>query len=143
MPQDNSTSSSTLTEETLRRQNQYLAALQETALGLVSRLELNELLQDIVSRAGALVGTNNGYVFLLNPETDEMTMRVGVGVYENFVGTRATRGDWRAAQVTRTRFRDFGSGTSRRRQTFWHGGIGFVDALCGVGGGRVGQCAAV
>jgi len=99
MPQDNSTSSSTLTEETLRRQNQYLAALQETALGLVSRLELNELLQDIVSRAGALVGTNNGYVFLLNPETDEMTMRVGVGVYENFVGTRATRGVALAGRV--------------------------------------------
>ena len=33
-----------------RLQNDYLAALQETSLGLISRLDTNELLQDIISR---------------------------------------------------------------------------------------------
>ena len=76
-------------ESDLRRQNLYLTALQETALGLVGRLDLNDLLQTILARAGALVDTKNGYVFLLDPETNEMVLRVGVGEYENFVGTHA------------------------------------------------------
>jgi len=37
-------------EETLRRQHAYLAALQETTLGLVGRLELTGLLETIVDR---------------------------------------------------------------------------------------------
>lgn len=86
----------------LRRQNLYLTALQETALGLVGRLDLNDLLQTILERAGELVGTKNGYVFLLDPETNEMVMRVGVGEYENFVGTRARPGVALAGKVWET-----------------------------------------
>src|SRR5262249_30196337 len=44
----------------------YLAALQETRVGLLSRLQLNELLEDIVERAAALVGTEHGFVYLLD-----------------------------------------------------------------------------
>src|SRR5690606_8034947 len=35
-------------EVTLNRQNEYLAALHETTLGLISRLNLNELLEALV-----------------------------------------------------------------------------------------------
>lgn len=89
-------------EETLRAQNDYFAALNETALALVGRLNLNELLADILTRAGELVGTRNGYVFLLNPETGEMDMRVGVGAYQDFVGTRAQSGVALAGTVWQT-----------------------------------------
>ncbi len=89
-------------EEALRSQNEYFAALNETALGLIGRHNLNELLADILKRAGDLVGTQNGYVFLLDPETGEMVMRVGVGAYQEFVGNHAQRGVALAGKVWQT-----------------------------------------
>lgn len=86
-------------EAVLREQNAYLNALQETTLSLISRLDLETLLEDIVSRAGALVGTEHGYVFLFDPGTVEMELRVGVGAYEGFVGRRTRRGVGLAGQV--------------------------------------------
>jgi len=74
-------------EESLRQQNEYLGALQETTLGLISRLGLDQLLEGIVTRAGALVNTEHGSVALLEPAGDVMQIRVGVGVEQNFVGT--------------------------------------------------------
>lgn len=86
-------------EQATLKQNAYLQALNETSLGLMQRLEVNSLLQDIVARAGALVGTENGYVFLLEPDKDEMQLRVGVGAYHEFVGRRTQRGTGLAGQV--------------------------------------------
>lgn len=83
----------------VQKQNAYLQALNETSLGLMQRLDVNSLLQDIVARAGALVGTENGYVFLQDPDSDEMELRVGVGAYEGFVGRRTQRGVGLAGQV--------------------------------------------
>ncbi|MBI4670810.1 MAG: PAS domain S-box protein [Chloroflexi bacterium] len=87
------------TEHTLRSQNTYLDTLQRIAVGLIGRLDVEGLLQEILSRAGELVGTSNGYVFLLDPEKDEMVMRVGVGAYQDFVNTKATRGVALAGRV--------------------------------------------
>lgn len=88
--------------EQVQKQNAYLSSLQETSLGLLQRLDVNSLLQDIVARAGALVGTENGYVFLRVPEADEMELRVGVGAYEGFVGRRTQPGVGLAGQVWAT-----------------------------------------
>lgn len=84
-------------EQVLRDQNAYLTALHETTLGLMSRLELEDLLEQIIARAAALVGTEHGYVFLLSPHRNangeqEMIMRVGIGAYNGFKGTKANRG---------------------------------------------------
>lgn len=86
-------------EQATQRQNAYLQALNETSVGLMQRLDVNSLLQDIVARAGALVGTEHGYVFLNDPDSDEMELRVGVGAYEGFVGRRTRRGVGLAGQV--------------------------------------------
>ncbi len=86
----------------IERQNAYLNALQETSLGLMRRLDVNLLLHDIVARAGALVGTENGYVFLLDPDLNEMELRVGVGAYEGFLGRRTQTGVGLAGQVWET-----------------------------------------
>lgn len=37
-------------------QNEYLTALHETALALMNRLDLTDLLEVIVTRAGTLIG---------------------------------------------------------------------------------------
>ena len=94
-------------EQVLRDQNAYLTALHETTLGLMSRLELEDLLEQIITRAAALVGTEHGYVFLLSPQRDiedeqEMVMRVGIGAYNGFKGTKANRGVGLAGTVWQT-----------------------------------------
>ncbi|MEW5958343.1 MAG: GAF domain-containing protein, partial [Chloroflexota bacterium] len=80
-------------EAALRRQNEYLAALHETTLGLISRLDLNELLQALVNRAGQLLGTGHGFVFLLEPEAEEIEQKVGVGIFAQSIGFRLKPGE--------------------------------------------------
>lgn len=82
-------------EQLLREQNSYLTALHETTLGLMSRLDLEDLLEQIIARAAALVGTEHGYVFMQTPNAageQEMIMRIGVGAYNGFKGTKANYG---------------------------------------------------
>jgi PAS domain S-box-containing protein len=66
-------------EEGLRRQNAYLSALHETALGLINRLDVADLLHAIVTRACHLVGTSDGLVYLVNHDTDELESKVATG----------------------------------------------------------------
>lgn len=76
----------------LQENSAYLTALNETTLGLVGRLDANELLSTIVTRAGALVGTEHGYIYLKTPGGAEMVLRVGTGLYDDLVGARTRLG---------------------------------------------------
>jgi PAS domain S-box-containing protein len=73
-------------EDELRRQNEYLAGLHETALGLVSSLEVGDLLEAIVARAAALVRTPHGFVYLADELGEDMELKVGIGFYAEHVG---------------------------------------------------------
>ncbi len=79
-------------ERRLKRQNQYLATLHEIALTLMERLELEDLLQSIVSRSGELLGTEHGYVFLLHRDTNEMTLQIATGRFADQERTTAELG---------------------------------------------------
>jgi PAS domain S-box-containing protein len=68
-------------DEQLQRQNEYLQALHETTLGLISRLDVAGLLQAIVTRSGSLVGTEHCYVYLKNAAGTEMEMAFQSGIY--------------------------------------------------------------
>jgi len=84
----------------LRRQNDYLAALQETTLGLIGRLEVTNLLEDITRRANQLVGATGGFMFLLTPEGDALELKVGIGNMASLpLGTRFQRGQGLAGKV--------------------------------------------
>jgi len=95
-------------EETLRKQNEYLTALHETALALMNRLELADLLEALVTRAGALLGTMHGFIYLLESdrsggaEESEIVLRVGVGVYSKYLGYRLKRGEGVAGIIWQT-----------------------------------------
>jgi len=89
-------------QEQLKRQNQYLAALNATTIGLMSRLDINELLQDIVTRAGQLLGTSHGFIFLLDSGQDELQQKVGVGSFEDTIGTWIKRGEGVSGKVWET-----------------------------------------
>ena len=86
-------------DEAARLQSAYLAALQETTMGLMQRLEITELLEDILKRAGSLVNTQHGYLYLLESNESEMQMRVGTGVQTENVGNRIKPGDGLAGRV--------------------------------------------
>ncbi|MGE5139855.1 MAG: GAF domain-containing protein [Rudaea sp.] len=88
--------------QVLKQQNEYLAALHSTTLGLMSRHELSDLLQAVVARAGALVGTEHGYVFWREEDKPDYEMRVGIGTYASLVGTRTRPGVGLAGRVLAT-----------------------------------------
>lgn len=64
-----------------RRQSEYLTALHDTSLGLIARLDLTELLSDLTTRAAGLLGTEHGYVYLVDEAGECLERMVGVGVY--------------------------------------------------------------
>ncbi len=70
----------------------YLSALNETAVVLMDRLDPTDLLGTIVQRAGDLVGTSHGFVYLVDAERNDLEMRVGTGLYADYVGHRLARG---------------------------------------------------
>ncbi len=80
----------------------YLAALNETAVALMDRLDPTELLTTIVQRAADLVGTPHGFVYLVDGDTDELVMRVGTGLYADYVDYRVARGSGVAGTVWAT-----------------------------------------
>jgi signal transduction histidine kinase len=86
-------------EESLRRQNEYMEALHETALGLIRRLELNDLLQAIINRATSLTRIPNGFIYLYNAEQGELEMKVGTGIFADHTGLRLKPGDGLAGKV--------------------------------------------
>ena len=86
-------------EEAVKRQNEFLAALHETTLGLISRLDLNELLEALISRAGQLLGTPHGFVFLLDPGAEEIEQKVGTGTFARAIGFRLKRGEGVSGRV--------------------------------------------
>ena len=89
-------------EETLVRQNGYLAALHATTLGMMSRHNLDELLEAIVGRAAQLLGTEHGFVFLQTASGDEVEQKVGLGAFAALEGRRLRRGEGVSGQVWQT-----------------------------------------
>lgn len=89
-------------EQSLRRKNEHLTALHETSLGLIDRLDKEELLEVILYRAARLSGTENGFIYLLEPGETEMQMRVGMGFFKNQLGRRVKMGEGMGGRVWET-----------------------------------------
>jgi PAS domain S-box-containing protein len=83
----------------VRRQNEYLSALHETSLGLIDRLDKEELLENILQRAALLTGTEHGYIYLLEPGDTEMQMQVGMGFFKSQLGLRVKLGQGLGGKV--------------------------------------------
>jgi PAS domain S-box-containing protein len=90
-----------LTDETaaLRRQNECLAALHATSLGLIDHLDKEELLEAVLHRAARLTRTAHGYIYLLEPDAAVMQMRVGMGFFKHQLGLRVRRGEGMGGRV--------------------------------------------
>ncbi len=75
--------------EALAQQNEYFAALHETTLALIDRLDLDAMLAVTIARAGALMNTAHGYIYLLDDDRETLSVRIGTGVFGSIVGRRA------------------------------------------------------
>jgi class 3 adenylate cyclase/HAMP domain-containing protein len=91
-----------LAERKLRRQADYLAALNETTLGIISRLDLDELLQAVIARAGELLSAPHGFIYLADEDGGGIYRRVGVGVYADSIGYQLRPGQGVAGRVWET-----------------------------------------
>jgi PAS domain S-box-containing protein len=89
-------------EQNLLRKIEHLSALHETSLGLIDRLDKEELLEAILQRAARLSGTENGYIYLLEPSQEEMVMRVGMGFFRKQLGRRVKFGEGVGGKVWET-----------------------------------------
>jgi PAS domain S-box-containing protein len=90
------------TVHSLRRQNEHLTALHETSLSFIDRLDQEELLEAILFRAAKLSGTENGFIYLLEPGEKEMEMRVGMGFFKTQLGRRVMPGEGLGGKVWET-----------------------------------------
>ena len=86
-------------EQALRAQNEYLGALQITSLDIISHLNLEDLLQTLVTRAGQLLNTPHGYIYLLNPQNGELECKVGVGMFSDLIGFSLKAGEGLAGKI--------------------------------------------
>ncbi len=86
----------------LVHQNEYLAALHETTVGLISRFDVTELLQTLITRAGQLLNAPHGFIYLLEPGATELECKVGVGALAQSVGSRRKPGEGLAGKIWQT-----------------------------------------
>lgn len=73
------------------QQQAYLKALHETALALMNRLNINDLLETIVKRACEILKTPHGFIYLVQPEVDALVLKVGIGTYQSYLGVHRTK----------------------------------------------------
>ncbi|MEA2548031.1 MAG: hypothetical protein QOE42_629, partial [Chloroflexota bacterium] len=66
--------------------DQFVAALDETAMGLLDGLGAEELLDSILNRAARLLGVRTGYVYLGEPGEDHITVRAAIGIMADYLG---------------------------------------------------------
>ena len=79
----------------LRQQNSLRRSLHNTAVQLMNRRAVPEVLAQVVASAAALCNTEHGFVYLRDRSgsEDEIELKVGLGVFEAFVGYRKWVGE--------------------------------------------------
>jgi diguanylate cyclase (GGDEF)-like protein len=80
----------------------YLQALDETAVALLDRHDPAVLLDTILARATALLGTPHGYVCLAEPDGETLVVDHGSGIFAAMAGYRSSIHDGVDGQVFRT-----------------------------------------
>jgi len=82
--------------------DQFVAALDETAMALLDGSRTEELLDSILTRATRLLGVRTGYVYLIEPGDTHLTVRAAVGVMTEYVGYRLPVDEGIGGHVFRT-----------------------------------------
>ena len=87
-------------ERALELQKSYLTTLHDLALNLVSRLELDVVLEAIVKNAVELTRTDQGFAYIYDADTDELVVRATIGSKaEAYKGFRIKPGEGMGGRV--------------------------------------------
>jgi signal transduction histidine kinase/CheY-like chemotaxis protein len=89
-------------EDRLQRQNETMAALHETALGLISRLDLGDLLGTLIKRAARLVKAADGFLYIYNAEANRLEVKAGYGALTRLIGFQLAPGEGMCGRVWRS-----------------------------------------
>jgi diguanylate cyclase (GGDEF)-like protein len=118
--------------EELRRRNNELEALHETAVGLTDGLDSVRVLEAIVDRAGRLFSTEHGYLYLVEEDGRCLRSVCSTGIFAHTVGYRLPRGEGAAGLALATgepvvvdRYREW----EHRARDFDHLRIGALVAV--------------
>jgi PAS domain S-box-containing protein len=79
-------------QELLGKQNEFLAALHETSINILGRLDLSDVLESLIQSATSLLNSNHGNIFLFDQEKKVFECKVGVGLFSQYVGSRIKLG---------------------------------------------------
>jgi signal transduction histidine kinase/CheY-like chemotaxis protein len=75
-----------LSDFAMKQLDSYMFALHETALGILTELDLAKLLKNILQKASHLIGTDDGYIFIHAQKKDELCIKYGIGRFEKEIG---------------------------------------------------------
>jgi two-component system, sensor histidine kinase and response regulator len=102
----------------LRQHNEYLAALHETTLGLMNRLDPIKVLEGVLKRVSGMVGSEHSFICLTDESRDHLNVALASGECRRFLGHRVKRGEGIAGKVWET-------GVSQVVDDYknWQGGI--------------------
>ncbi|HEX6291482.1 MAG TPA: GAF domain-containing protein [Herpetosiphonaceae bacterium] len=89
--------------EDVRRRNVEMEAVYANAVTLSLDQDVWQILQQIVKRAHALIGSTSAGVSLLDPSTQELELIVGVNIPEELLHTRIKLGEGVLGRVAQTR----------------------------------------
>jgi signal transduction histidine kinase/ABC-type amino acid transport substrate-binding protein/ActR/RegA family two-component response regulator len=128
------------TEKRLAQHNAYLSALHETVLGLMRRLDQQELLEAIIQRATTATGTRHGYVYLKDGQSDDLVCRIGTGLFATAIGYRLKPSEGLAGKVLKSgRYilvEDYHNWEGRHPESRWDG-LGTVIGIPLTSGAQV------
>ena len=118
--------------DVIRRQNSYLESLHELVLGLISRLNIDQLLDAIVTQACALLDTPDGCFLQTEEETGTIVLTVGKGLYADVPGYHVESGYGVAGTILRDGeplvINDYQAWSGRHPDPLWNR----VSAMIGV-----------
>lgn len=86
----------------LSSQQHYLDSVHETTIGLIQHHGVDDLLEKILIKAGILAGTPDTFLYLYDPDSNELIIKLGQGVYTNLLGARLKPGEGLAGKVYNT-----------------------------------------
>ncbi|MDM8525103.1 response regulator [Desulfococcaceae bacterium HSG8] len=88
--------------DALIRQNKYLTALHQLSLDLLVRMDISDLLQDILNSAARLVDVSDGFIFLCNHAENIIEMQFAMGGFVKKIRNRLKPGEGLSGKVWQT-----------------------------------------
>jgi PAS domain S-box-containing protein len=89
-------------EQALRQQNEFLAALHDTMLGLLARHEVDSVLESIAKHAGQMLETEHVFIALVTPDQTHLESKISLGALRTTAKVQLKRGEGVAGVIWET-----------------------------------------